>query len=146
MTISVTGFNTKVSLRASNTFPAPIVLTQFPGDESAISIEDIEIGQHTGGLEERVAWNVYAPIVIDLNIIAGGENDDLLNVLLLANRAEKGKELAQDILTMSIIYPNGRIRTYGDGSIMSGPGGLTVDAERKLKTNLYKFGFDTIII
>lgn len=146
MAINVTGFGTKVSLRASNTFPAPIIITEFSDDADPVEIEDLEIGQDQGGLQNAVQWQTYSPIHISLNIIAGGDDDELLQALFLANTPSPGRQIAKDVLTMSIIYPSGKIKTYANGFFMSGPAGLSVTTEKKLKTNLYKFGFESLVL
>ena len=140
--IDSSGFGVKVILTASGTFPAGLVLTQFTDNASSIETEDIELAQAESGVNgDLIVWQKAQPILISVNLIAGGEDDRNMQLLVEANRAALGKIPVKDEITLVKTLPSGSVYTYAKGTLVSAPIGTSVEGSGRLKANTYKFKF-----
>lgn len=133
-----------IQIRISTTFtyPAGFIVTSFSDDSDQISFEDITVGETAmtlGGL--HIGWNKPTPIKCSLSIVPTAPEADWLANLLNANRVAGFKLIANDLITMNIVYPQGNIRTLTGGFILSGPPANTGTSAGRLKTNIYQFAF-----
>jgi hypothetical protein len=65
-----------------------------------------------------------------------------LQALFDANRVGKGKSSAADVVTVTVVYPNGKTLTLTPGCITDGPAGVGVASAGRLKTATYQFAFE----
>ena len=142
----ISGFGFQINLVASNTYPIGIVLTAFADDADPFDVPDIQIGDTAMGLNgDLVAWAKANPIKISLGIIPGSSDDLALGILLAANRVGKGKVGAQDIITLTGLYPNGNFTTMINGIITNGMPANSISSAGRQKSKIYQFSFENVI-
>jgi hypothetical protein len=138
----VSVFGSQISLIASNTFPTGITLSQFPDDADPFDIPEVQIGDAGMGPNgDMLAWSKGVIIPFNLNIIAGSDDDKLLSILMQANRVSKGKRSLLDVITITIVYPDGGIATFSNGIMNAGIPARSGTAAGKMKAKSYKFMF-----
>ena len=140
---NISGQGLRVTLRASNTFPIGISLTQFADDADPLDTPSQQIADVGMGLNgDMVHWATTNAIRATLNMIPNSEDDRNLALLLEANRVGKGKRSARDIITMVISYPDGSNTTLNKGIITDGIPAKGVASVGRLKTRPYAFAFE----
>ncbi len=141
----ISGFQSSVTIIASNTFPFGIIITSFADDVDPIDFPEMQIGDSAMGLNgDLLTWSKANPIKTTLAVIPNSPADDLLSILFEANRVGYGKVGARDIITLSAIYPNGEILTFKNGIITDGMPALSVASSSRLKTKTYSFSFENL--
>lgn len=143
----ISGFGLRINLVASVTFPAGIVITQFADDTDPADMASIEVrGSAMGVNGDLITWSNANPLPLVLAVIPGSEDDRNLSVLLEANRAGKGKQGALDVITATIIYPDGSAAQYTEGVITAGIAGKPVASSGRIKTPTYTFAFENRVM
>lgn len=139
----ISGFNLKVQLSASFTYPAGITLTQFADDSDPFDMASIAIAEAAMGLNgDQVVWSKATPTSLILNIIPGSEDDKKLSILAQANRVGKGKLGTNDRITIVGIYPEGDIITLTPGVLIDVMPGKSVASSGRMKSKAYGFQFE----
>ncbi len=139
----ISGFGLQVQLIGSVTFPAGINVTQFADDGDPLDLPSIQIADKAMGLNgDLITWAKATPLPMTLNVIAGSENDLNLQVLAENNRVGKGKNSARDVITATVVYPDGRILVLTNGKITDAMFGNSVASAGRLKTKAYIFSFE----
>lgn len=139
----ISGYGLRVQLVASVTFPAGITLEQFADDVDPVDSASIQIRDKAMGINgDLITWSKATPIPMVTALIPGSEDDRNMAVLFEANRTGKGKAGARDIITATIIYPDGNTLTLLQGVITDGPAGRGVGSGGRLKTSAYTFAFE----
>lgn len=145
MTQDISGFGLRVVVQASNTFPAGFSVTQFADDADPLDLPSLQVADKAMGLNGTMAtWSKANPVPMTLNVMPGTTDDDNLQVLLAANRASAGRRPARDLITATIIYPDGRTTRCMRGKITDGPFGKSVASAGRMKSNGYIFAFEDI--
>ena len=143
--IDVSGMGLVVNIKASNTFPSGFAVTQFADDGDSITFDEMEIGGSAMGLNgDLVTWGKVAPINVPINVIPSGDDDINLGILFEANRAGRGKKTAKDVITMTVIYPNGKSTTLSGGRLLKGKPSNSVASEGRMTSKSYSFAFENI--
>lgn len=141
----ISGFGGIIQLVASVTFPAGISLSQFADDTDPFDPQVLEIGDAVMGVNGDLAtFSKANPLVLNISFFPQTDDDNNMQVLFDANRVAKGKRSVQDIITLTIIYPNGKPKTYNNGKIISGIPGDAIASSSRLKTKPYGFKFESI--
>lgn len=141
--INAAGYGTIVSIRASNTFPNPIAITQFADDADPLDVASISVSEAAMGLNgDLVVWSKANPIKLTLNVLAGGEDDANLAILLDANRVSVNKLSSRDVISLFVAYPNENSAQYVNGIISEGTPGQGVASSGRQKTKAYTFIFE----
>lgn len=139
----ISGFGLKVQVVASVTFPAGLTITQFADDADPIDTPSQQLADKAMGLNgDLIGWSKANPILATLNLIPGSDDDRNLGILAEANRVGKGKNSARDVITMTAIYPDGRVITYSNGIITDAMIGNSVASAGRLKSKPYAFAFE----
>ena len=143
MSNNLSGFGVVVSIVASVTFPAGIVLSQFSDDTDPIDMPSIQIADKGMGINgDMVHWSKANPLPCTLNVIPQSADDQNLAVLAEANRVGKGKNSARDIITLTAVYPNGDTVVLSQGVITDAMFGNSIASAGRLKTKPYIFAFE----
>jgi hypothetical protein len=146
MAQDVSGFGTIINIIASNTFPFGVVINQFADDADPFDAPEITIGDTAMGLNgDLISWSKAAALKTKVAVINGSADDINLGIIFEANRTGRGKVSAQDIITMTVIFPSGATITWTGGKIVSGMPGSSVASAGRLKTKSYGFDFENII-
>lgn len=147
MTTDVSGFGLKVRLVASETFPSGFDITQFADDADPFDLPTMQIRDKAMGLNgDLVVWSKANPAVGSLSLIPGSEDDKNMAVLFEANRVGKGKQGARDLITLTVIYPDGDTWTGTEGALTDGMPGRGVSSAGRIKTKTYQFAFENLNI
>lgn len=146
MTVDVSGFGTIVNVVGSNTFPAGFIVTAFSDDADAFDLDAIDIADKAMGVNgDLIKWSKANAIPFKISVIPGSEDDINLSILAEANRVGQGKFSAQDIVTITIIYPNGNTLLLSQGFIQNAMFGNSVAGSGRQKTKVYNFFFQNKI-
>ena len=143
MTIVASAFGTKIVIQTSVTFPYGATFTQVGDDTDPVDIPSLQI--QDGGMNingDLVVWSKANPVKVSVSLIAGSVDDQLMSVLFQANRVGRGKKSTNDIVNISIYYPDGRISLFSNGVISDGIPGRAIANSGRLKVNTYSFMFE----
>lgn len=144
MDISVAG--SKVTIIAVPTFPQGFTIEEWATDADPLTIEDVQIAQSEVGVNgDVVSWHRAVMVNIDINVIPNSEADKNLMILTATNKIEKNKVSLHDNITMVIAYPDGTIKTFSEGTIVSGSVANSMTNDGKIRSKNYKFTFGKVI-
>lgn len=139
----ISGFGLKVQILASVTFPAGITITAFADDADPLDMASIQLADKAMGLNgDLITWSKAVPLPMVLNVIPGSEDDRNLQVLAESNRVGKGKNSNRDVITATVIYPDGTTNTLISGKITDAMMGNGVASAGRLKSKAYAFAFE----
>lgn len=139
----ISGFGLSVTVKASNTFPSGVKISQFADDGDSLDLPSIQISDKAMGLNgDLITFSKASPLIMTLNIIPDSDDDKNMQVLAEANRVGKGKKSARDVITMTVAYPSGKVVTYTNGAITDGMIGNSVTSAGRMKTKAYVFAFE----
>lgn len=142
----ISGFGLVMTITASTTYPAPVTLLNLAKDTDALAIADNVIGDaETGVNGEIISWSTNNPIEVTLSAIPDSLTDMALFNLWNANRPEFGKRGARDVITLTVIMPDGSTQNFKSGKMTSGTPSPGVSGEGKMKTPTFKILFQSIV-
>lgn len=142
---NISAFGSAVSLVASNTFPAGVAIGTFSDDADPINQNAIRIGDVAMGVNgDLINWRKAVPIPMEIAVVPGSQDDINLSTLANNNRAAQGKTNAQDVITLTIIYPTGQVITLSNGTITDAPFAITLLSAGRMKTNVYSLAFQQV--
>src|SRR5262249_39565405 len=129
MTQDISGFGAVLTLVASFTFPAGIVITQFADDADPADLPSIQIGDKAMGLNgDLLTWRRGTPLPSNPAGGPGSDDDATPGILARANRAARGRRPANDVTTATIVYPDGSVITLSQGTITDAPFGRSISS------------------
>ena len=141
----ISGFGLRIVLVASVTFPQGVTLSQFADDGDPFDNPSQQIADKAMGLNgDLVTWAKANPMLATINLIPDSEDDRNLAVLAEANRPARGKSPARDVITMTVLYPDGRTHTLTNGRLTDAPISTGVSSAGRRKTKAYAFAFEDI--
>lgn len=139
----VSGYGLSFRLKASNTFPFGLDVTQFSDDSDPLDVPEMDIADHGMGLNgDLVTWTTANPILVTVNVIAGSDDDKNLRLLFEANRAGRNKTSAKDVITGVLAYPDGEAVSLLTGVCKSFVPARGANSDGKLKSRPYTFAFE----
>lgn len=139
----ISAFGTVVNIIASNTFPNGFQVTQFADDADGVDNPATTVGDAATGLNgDLLTWSKANPLDVTLNVVPDGADDENLQILLEANLVGAGRVSAQDIITLTVSYPDGTINTYTSGKLVSGVTTSSVTSAGRKKSKPYGFKFE----
>ena len=143
MAQDITGAGTVVNLIASNTYPAGLTITQLADDTDPMDFASIAIADKAMGANgDLITWAKATPLPMTLSVVAGSIDDQNLEILANANRVSQGKASANDIINVTIIYPNGSVKSFFGGRITDAMFGNSIAGNSfRFKTKTYVFAF-----
>ena len=144
MSTNISGFGLELTLKASNTFPTGITITQFADDTDPFDVPSIQIMDKGMGLNgDMVTWSVATPTTITIAVVPNSNDDRNLEILFENNRVKKGSTPARDSIDMTAKYPDGRIVNLQGGSITDGMPVNSAASAGRLKSKTYAFVFES---
>lgn len=139
---NISGFGAVVVLVASNTFPASITLTQFSDDVDALDLPGIKLADLAMGVNgDLIKWSRAAILPVSVGLIPGSNDDINMGILAEANRVGQGKVSAQDVLTLTVTYPDGTSTTLSQGSLTDAHFGKSIAGTGREKSKVYQMGY-----
>lgn len=146
MTKDISGFGVAVTIIASGTFPIGFTVTQFADDSDPLDFAAVNIADKAMGLNgDMITWAKAQPLPMTLNVIAGSTDDISLNILAQANRVGQGKTSAFDLITATVVYPDGTVKVLTGGRMTDAPFGSSIASAGRLKSKTYNFWFANVI-
>lgn len=139
----ISGAGLSITLVASVTFPNGITLTQFADDTDPLDFPDATIAEYGIGLNgHMVIWQKAIPLQINLSIIPSSTDDANLSILWEANRQKKNSNSVKDVISMSVNYPDGTVKSLVSGAILTGAPIKSVQQNGRYKTKTFGFIFE----
>jgi hypothetical protein len=139
----ISGFGTRVTVVASVTFPQGFTCTQFADDGDPIDTPSQQIKEVVMGLNgDLIPFSKATPYRAVLSVIPDSEDDRNLAVLFDANRVARGKQSARDVITMTVVYPDGSTKTLTQGVLTDGNPATGIASAGRKKTKAYSFAFE----
>jgi hypothetical protein len=145
MANDITGYGSAVSLIASNTYPTGIAITQFADDGDPFDMSSVKIADTAMGVNgDLIKWSRAVSKPITISVIPNSLDDINLATLAKNNDASQGQSNAQDIITVTVVYPDGSVITFSNGFITDAPFGNSLASSGRLKTKTYGFMFQSV--
>lgn len=142
----VSGFGSIVNIIATSTFPAGFPITQFSDDADAFDFASVKIGDAAMGLNgDLITWAKAVPLPGTISCIVGSDSDIALQLIAKNNLVGKGKANANDIITITVIYPDDTTVTFTGGKMTDAMFGKSATSAGRLKTRAYSFLFESIV-
>ena len=142
----ISGIGLKIQVVASTTFPGGgFILSEFADDADPFDLPSMDVGDTAMTLNGTLAvWSKANPISVAISLLPNTPEDINMQVLFEANRAGKGKIVANDIITMTGIYNDGSTVTLTGGWLVNGMPSNSVSTEQRLKSKTYTFSFENL--
>lgn len=141
----ISGFGLVVNLIASETFPTGITLTQFADDADPVEMTSIQIADKAMGLNgDLITWNRAIPVPCVLSVIPGTDDDNNLAIIAENNRSGRGKIVTRDIISISIVYPDGTSLFLTQGTMTDSMFGKSIASAGRMKSKNYSFSFENM--
>jgi hypothetical protein len=139
---NISGFGTKVTIVATQSFPVGFTVSKFADDKDPIKIEEIE----PTGYEVIIDGSLFtfdkgAPVKVQISVIPGSDDDINLKILLQARKSSPSIIPLKDITAIVISYGNGGTTAFSGGSIISGPLSDSINQGGRMVGNTYTFIF-----
>jgi len=139
----ISGNGVVVRIFASVTFPIGFELTSYSDDADPFDIPSIKVRDHAMTMSGRmISWLSPTAIAETFSVVPGTKDDENLSNLLEANRFGYQKIPANDVITISKVYPDGTTVTLQNGVITDGMPARSVNSNGRYKTNSYMFAFE----
>ena len=140
---NLSGYGLTAVVQADVTFPSGFTLTQFADDGDSLDIPSIKVAETAMGMNgDLITWSKAAPLLLTVNLVPNSEDDKNMEVLLEANRVGKGKLSARDVITLTVIFPDGDSTTYYNGVLTDGMPGRPIQGSCRMKSKAYTFAFE----
>lgn len=145
MSQDISGTGVVVIIKASTTFNnIPLTISQFADDSDPLDIPALQIADTAMGLNgDLLLWSKANPISMTLNVVPAGDDDTNLQILGDANRVGQGKVSAKDVITATVVYPDGRVVVLNKGILKQYMPGNSISSSMRLKTKPYVFEFES---
>ena len=145
MANDITGFGAAISLVASKTYPAGIAITQFADDADPLDMASVKIADTAMGVNgDLIKWSRAITKPLSLSVIPGSLDDINLAILANNNNATQGQTNAGDVITITVVYPDGSVITFANGFLTDAPFGSSIASAGRLKTKTYVFTFQSV--
>lgn len=141
------GFGLVISLIASTTYPAGLLLESFADDADPFDFPDIKIADIAMGLNgDLLTWSKATPLLTNIALVPESSDDINMSILLANNRVGKSKQSAQDVITLVGMYPSGAIVTLSNGKLTDGAISNSIASAGRMKSKVYKLAFQNISV
>lgn len=146
MTQEISGFGVTATLIADKSFPTGFTITQFADDSDPLDMAAIQIAETAMGLNgDLLSWARATVIPAVIAVVPNSEDDLNLSILADLNRVGQGKVSVNDVITLALVYPDGRNITLSGGKLTMAPFGNSISSQGRIKTKVYTFAFQNKI-
>ena len=90
-------------------------------------------------------WAKANKLDFSISLMPNTPDDTAMQILAKANRVGKGKSVAKDVITMTVIYPDNSTVTFIGGIMTDSQFGKSSATSGRMKTRTYKFTFESMI-
>lgn len=141
----ISGFGTVVTIKASNTFPNGVPISDFADDSDPIDSPALTIAETAMGLNGTlISWSNANPVPLTINIIPGSDSDENLKIIGDSNRPSRNRSSARDIITLTVVYPDGQTAVFKGGKMIDYVPTKSIASSGRMKTKPYNFMFETV--
>lgn len=144
MANNISGFGVVVNIIADKTFPVGFPVTQFTDDADSLDFSSVKIADTSMGLNgDLISFSRATTLPMTLNVIPDSIDDINLQILADANRVGQGKNSANDEISATIVYPDGRKTVIlTGGKLTDAQFGIGISAAGRMKSKSYSFMFE----
>lgn len=93
---------------------------------------------------DLITWSKANPLKLTISLVPNSDDDKNMAILLEANRVGKGKQGARDVVSIIVIYPDGRMSAFTQGKITDGSPGNSIASAGRMKSKTYGFAFQNL--
>ena len=145
MANDITGFGAAISLVASVTYPAGIAITLLADDVDVLDMASVKIADVAMGVNgDAVKWSRAITKPVTISVIPGSLDDINLAILAQNNNATQGQTNNRDILTLTVLYPDGSTLTYSNGFLTDAMFGNSISSAGRIKSKTYAMQFQNV--
>ena len=145
MANDITGFGAAISLIASVTYPAGIAITLLADDVDVLDMASVKIADVAMGVNgDAVKWSRAITKPVTISVIPNSLDDINLAILAQNNNATQGQTNNRDILTLTVLYPDGTTITFSNGFLTDAPFGSSISSAGRLKSKTYAMQFQNV--
>ena len=145
MANDITGFGAAISLVASVTYPAGIAITLLADDVDVLDMASVKIADVAMGVNgDAVKWSRAITKPVTISVIPNSLDDINLAILAQNNNATQGQTNNRDILTLTVLYPDGTTITFSNGFLTDAPFGSSISSAGRLKSKTYAMQFQNV--
>ena len=138
----ISTFGLTAYLIATKTMPVGVLLNRWADDADSVTVTEAEAGQAVLDLNGVVIrWTVATPLTVSLGVIPNTTDDDILSVIYNSNRVSNVSGAVGDSINLVLRYPNGGVRVFTSGRVLSGPSAPTAKADGRMASNVYTYAF-----
>ncbi|MND99921.1 hypothetical protein D3C81_527780 [compost metagenome] len=139
---NISTFGLSGYLIATRTLPIGILINRWADDVDSIAVTEATTGEAVLDLNGSViSWTVATPLTVALSVIPNTIDDDMLSIIYNSNRVSKTSPPVGDSINLVLRYPNGGVRVFTTGRVVSGPSSPTARAEGRMASNTYTYAF-----
>ena len=143
MAVDVSALGIKATLVAVPSYPAGTTLSQFADDGDSLNVPDMTIMQSGMGVNgDLVVWRTAVPCELDVNLIPGTDECNAMENLFKLNMTQKNKISSKDVITLSVVHPNGKVDVLTNGYIIAGKPVQDYSANGRAKTRTFRMVFE----
>lgn len=147
MAYNLSASGLRIEIVSLPTHPYGFTVTAYTDDADPFDVSQLSLADFKMGVNgDLILIHKPAGIELTINVIPGSDDDKALETLLDANRVAKNKVSYQDVITMTIVYPDGMTKVLNNGAIIGGTPLTGVSSQGKLKTKSYRFVFEGKIV
>ena len=147
MAQDISAIGIKFFLKASITFPIGFEITEFPSDQDPLDASQVAIGEYSMGVNgDMIMIRKAQGLEISFSLIPGTEADLAMQIIANANRVAKNKQSHSDVLTLSVMYPDGTVKVLTNGILLEAPFLTSVSSGGGFKMNTYRMAFEGMVI
>lgn len=146
MANDISAMGIKAILIAAPSYPVGIEMTHFADDGDSLDASDMTIMQSGMGVNgDLVVWRVATPTTISINLIPGTPECDQMENLFKLNMTQKNKVSSKDVLTLTIVHPDGTTHILTNGYLVSGKPLQGYSSNGRAKTRTFSMVFENNI-
>ncbi len=143
--MDISGLGVRVTVRASRTFPVGFTISEFADDADSIDVAALTIAETAMGLNgDLLTWSNANPVPLTLNVIPNSDADRNLTIIGNANRPGRGRNSANDVITVSVVFPDGRTNLFRTGVMINYMPVNSIASAGRLKSKPYNFMFENV--
>lgn len=141
--VILSGFDTKLTLIATFTFPSGINLNSMTKETDPLDVPVTDIAGNVMTINGEIGvFSMSGQIDVKYTCMANTEDYKNLSTLYNNNRPEPGKLPVNDKIFLTIVYPDGQVESLYNGYLRSGPPVKSIASDSHLKSMEYNFTFE----
>ncbi len=142
---NIQAFGTRIRAIFSQTFPQGIDLIELADDTDGLDSPSIAIAETARGVNGTpLDWTKAVMIPKNISVVPSSDADKNLQIVARANMPRQGIRQVRDIVSFTVIYPDGSTEILLNGRMTEAPLGNSLASSGRKKSKTYKFMFADI--